>query len=104
MEDKKSPNKIKKEKQIFVGHNDKPMRWKDIKHLELEDDDVIHSAWVDDENFDYHGYWHCTIVRMVEETDEEFKKRIANNEQDKKWARERRYENYLKLKKEFENE
>jgi hypothetical protein len=104
MENKESPNKIKKEKQIFVGHNDKPMCWKDIKHLELEDDDLIHSAWVDDDNFDYHGYWHCTITRMVEETDEEFEKRMVTIERDKKWARERRYENYLKLKKEFENE
>jgi hypothetical protein len=23
------------------------------KHLELKDDDVIHAAWVDDDNFDY---------------------------------------------------
>jgi hypothetical protein len=104
MEDKKSPKKIKKEKQIFVGRNDKQMKWKDIKHLELEDDDVIYSGWVDDDNFDYHGYWHCQITRMVEETDEQFTKRIADNERDKKWARERRYENYLKLKAEFEND
>ena len=104
MENKKSPNKIKKEKQIFVGHNDKPMSWNDIKHLELEDDDIIYSGWEDDNEAEYGGYWNCTIIRMVEETDEEFEKRIADNELDKKWARERRYENYLKLKKEFENE
>jgi hypothetical protein len=102
MEDKKTPKKIKKEMQIFVGHNDKQMRWADIKHLELEDDDVIHSGWVDDENFDYHGYWRNEITRMVEETDEEFAKRVANNELNNKWAKERRYENYLKLKEEFE--
>lgn len=102
MKDIKSPKKIKREKQIFVGRNDKPMRWADIKHLELEDDDVIHSGWVDDDNFDYHGYYHNCIIRMVEETDEQFAKRIAENERDKKWARERRYENYLKLKEEFE--
>jgi hypothetical protein len=102
MEDKKTPKKIKKEKKIFVGHNNKRMTWADIKHLNLEDDDVIHSGWVDDENFDYHGYWHNEITRMVEETDEEFEKRVANNELNKKWAKERRYENYLKLKEEFE--
>jgi hypothetical protein len=102
MEDKKTPKKIKKEKKIFVGHNDKRMTWADIKHLNLEDDDVIHSGWVDDENFDYHGYWYNEITRMVEETDEEFEKRVANNELNKKWAKERRYENYLKLKEEFE--
>jgi hypothetical protein len=103
MEDKKSPKKIKKEKQIFVGHNDKQMRWADIKHLELEDDDVIYSGWVDDDNFDYHGCWHCQITRMVEETDEQFEKRIAENKRNVEVMKQRRYENYLNLKKEFEN-
>jgi hypothetical protein len=102
MEDKKSPNKIKKEKQIFVGRNDKQMTWKDIKHLELEDDDVIYSGWVDDDNFDYHGYWHCQIIRMVEETDEQFEKRIESNKRNTEEMRKRRYESYLRLKEEFE--
>jgi hypothetical protein len=52
MEDKKSPSKIKVEKQIFHHGKDRQMRWGDIKHLQLEDDDVIHSAWVEDDNFD----------------------------------------------------
>lgn len=104
MEDKKSLKKILKEKQIFVGHNDKQMRWADIKNLQLEDDDVIHSGWVDDENFDYHGYWHNEITRMVEETDQQFEKRIAKMKQDDIWAKERRRESYLRLKAEFENE
>jgi hypothetical protein len=96
MSDKKSPQKIKKEKQIFHHGKDRQMVWGDIKHLELEDDDVIHSCWVDDD-----GYWHGEITRMVEETDEQFAKRIAGNELNAKWAKERRYESYLKLKKEF---
>jgi hypothetical protein len=80
MENKKSPKKIQIEKQIYWGNNSKQMTWADIKHLELHDDDVIHSGWVDDENFDYQGYWHNEITRMVEETDEEFNKRIARND------------------------
>jgi hypothetical protein len=79
------------------------MLWKDIKHLQLEDDDEIRSEWVDDDNFDYHGYWHNEITRMVEETDEQFEKRQADNERMSRWAEERRYESYLKLKKEFED-
>jgi hypothetical protein len=43
---------------------------------ELKDDDVIHAAWVDDDNFDYQGYWLSNITRMVEESDEQYKKRI----------------------------
>jgi hypothetical protein len=101
MSDNKSPQKIKKKKQIFHHGKDRQMIWGDIKHLELEDDDVIHSCWVDDDNFEYHGYWHGEIIRMVEETDEQFTKRIAGNELNAKWAKERRYESYLKLKKEF---
>ena len=101
MGDGRSPNKIKKEKQIFHGYNNSPMKWSHIKHLQLEDDDIIHSGWVDDENFDYQGYWHNQITRMVEETDEQFAKRIAGVEMNNRWAKERRYESYLKLKKEF---
>ena len=104
MEDKKSPKKIKKEKQVFVGHNNRQMKWKDIKHLQLEDDDVIYSGWVDDDNFDYHGYWHCQITRMIEETDEQFEKRIESNRRGEIEMKNRRRESYLRLKKEFENE
>jgi len=104
MEDTNSPKKIKKEKQIFRGHNDSPMLWSHIKHLQLEDDDVIRSEWVDDDNFDYHGYWHNEITRMVEETDEQFEKRISSNKRSNEEMKKRRYESYLRLKKEFENE
>ena len=101
MEDKKSPSKIKREKQIFHHGKSRQMTWGDIKHLQLEDDDVIHSCWVDDENYDYNGYWHGEITRMVEETDEQFAKRIADNERQTRWAKEERYKRYLKLKEEF---
>ncbi len=103
MEDN-SPNKIKRETQVYHHDKNLVMKWSDIKHLELEDDDIIQSGWVDDDSFAYNGYWHGEITRMVEETDEQFEKRIANNERDAKWAKERRYQNYLNLKKEFENE
>lgn len=104
MDDKNSTKKIFKEKQIFLGTNQRQMKWSDIKHLQLEDDDEIHSGWVDDDNFDYHGYWHNQITRMVEETDEEFEKRINRNKRAAEEMKQRRYESYLRLKKEFENE
>jgi len=103
MENKKAPKKIQVEKQIYWGNNSKQMTWADIKHLELQDNDVTHSGWVDDDNFDYHGYWHNEITRMVEETDQQFEKRIAKIKQDDIWAKERRRESYLRLKEEFEN-
>jgi hypothetical protein len=107
MEDKKSPNKIKVEKQIFKHNINRPITWSDIKHLELEDDDIIYSYWVEpyySDNESYDGHWDGSIIRMVEETDEQFSKRQADIEMDKKWAKERRYQSYLRLKEEFDNE
>jgi hypothetical protein len=101
MEDKKSPTKIKRETQVYWHQKNSLVKWSDIKNLELEDDDVIRSEWVDD---DQGGYYIGEITRMVEETDEQFNERIANNERDAKWAKDRRWESYLRLKKEFENE
>jgi hypothetical protein len=99
MENKKSPNKIKRETQIYYHEKNSLIKWGDIKHLQLEDDDIIRSGWEDDEGGgDYYG----EITRTVEETDEQFQKRQSDIERDNKWMKERRYESYLKLKKEFE--
>jgi hypothetical protein len=100
MEDIKSPNKIKRETDIFYLNKRRLIKWSDIKHLQLEDDDVIRSSWEDDEDGD--GYYVGIITRMVEETDEQFKKRLSTNEQNKERMEKYRYETYLKLKKEFE--
>lgn len=104
MENKKSPNKIKRETQIYYHQTDSQLKWKDIKHLQFEDDDIIRAGWEEDDNFDHGGYWHGEITRMVEETDDQFAKRQAANELEDKWARERRLASYLRLKAEFENE
>jgi hypothetical protein len=99
----RSPNKIKVEKTLYYHQKNSKLTWKDIKHLQLEDDDVIHSNWVEDDNFEYHGYWYAEVIRKVEETDKEYAKRMKDIARDAAWAKERRYESYLKLKKEFEN-
>jgi hypothetical protein len=102
--DRKSKNKIKKETQIYWHGKNSQLKWSDIKHLELEDDDLITSSWVEDHEAEYGGYWHGEITRMVEETDAQFQKRMDEIEQQDKWAKEQRYKSYLKLKAEFENE
>jgi hypothetical protein len=101
MEDKKSPNKIKRETEIFFLDKRRFIKWSDIKHLQLEDDDVIRSSWEEDEDVG-HGYYVGIITRMVEETDEQYQKRLSTNEQDKERMKKSRYESYLRLKKEFE--
>ena len=103
MEDKRSPNKIKIETQIYWHQKNSRLTWKDIKHLKLEDDDIIEASWVDDHEAVHGGYWHGEITRMVEETDERFAKRQKEIEQDRERMKKMRHESYLKLKKEFES-
>ena len=102
-EDRKSKNKIKRETNIYWHQLNTQLKWGDIKHLQLEDDDLIYSAWEFQENEDNGGNWEAVITRMVEETDAQFQKRMDEIEQQDKWAKEQRYKSYLKLKEEFEN-
>jgi hypothetical protein len=104
MEDK-SPKKIKVEKEIFRRQSEKPFTWKRLKGIQFEDDDIIHIGYDEghcSENNSWDPHYYAVVTRMIEETDEQFAKRQKRIEQDAKWARERRYENYLKLKEEFE--
>ena len=89
-----------KEKSRFSGIKKR----KDIKDIPFEDDDMINISWVEghySENNSWDGHFQAEVIRMVEETDEQFAERIANNERDDKWAKEARLKSYLKLKAEF---
>lgn len=99
--------KIKVQKMVFNKRQDKPFIWKDIKDFKFEDDDVIRVEYVESyysENHSYDAHYNAEVIRMVEETDEQFKQRIEDKERDEKFYKKRRYESYLKLKKEFESE
>jgi hypothetical protein len=82
----------------YVGK--KQPRWKDLKHSEYQDDDLIHIGY--DDNYD--GGWFVSIERERLETDEEYNERMERHERFLEDSKKRRYENYLKLKEEFENE
>lgn len=56
------------------------------------------------ENNSWNEHTILQIIREVEETDEEFDKRIKEAELFKEESKKRRYESFLKLKKEFEPE
>lgn len=106
MEDK-SPKKILVEKEIFRKQSQKPFTWKQLKDIKFEDDDrleIAHDEGYYSENNSWDPHYYAVVTRMVEETDEQFTKRQERIERDKKLAKERRRENYLKLKAEFENE
>lgn len=95
------------EKEIFRETKNKPFTWADLKEIEFQDGDEIQVAYDEgyqSENNSWDPHYYAVVSRMVEETDAEFEKRMKRVEQDKAWARERRYESYLKLKAEFEGQ
>jgi hypothetical protein len=94
-------------KQIHYDTNDKPFTWKMIKHIVFQDDDTIHIGYDEghvSENNSWDPHHFICVERMVPETDEEMKERIRCQERDKEWAKERRYQSYIKLKQEFEGQ
>jgi hypothetical protein len=99
--------KIKKEKELlYLTKDNNPISWKDIKDFQFEDDDVINIGWEEpyySENNSYDGHFYVSISRMVEETDDEYNQRIAENIKFEEEMRRKRHEQYIKLKKEFEN-
>lgn len=106
MEDK-SKDKIYVDTLIYQSQKNTLFTWKDIKHIEFEDDDIIRLEYVEpyySENNSYDGHFSAEVIRKTEETDEQYNKRQERIARDEKWAKERRYQSYLKLKKEFEIE
>jgi hypothetical protein len=95
-------------KTVFNKQSRKPILWKHIKDFKFEDEDYITAGYVEhwENGSDNSGgdHYEVEVQREVLETDKEFEKRKQDYERDQKWAKERRYESYLKLKKEFEPE
>jgi hypothetical protein len=98
-------NKIKKDRDVLHLQKNEKIKWKDIKHFQFEDDDVIHIGWDEgyvSENESWDSHYFAIITRKIEETDEEFEERMELNRMQQEIMRKKRYENYLKLKEEFE--
>lgn len=99
--------KIKKWTTIFYKGMDEYPTWKDINHIQFEDDDRIRVSYEEPyhyENESSNGGWVIEVEREMEETDEEYERRMRRLMTDEEWRKKQRYENYLRLKKEFENE
>lgn len=103
--------KIKKIKEIGSKHFDGMLHrvtYGDLLSLKLDllPTDIIEIIREDNfysENESYDEYTMLVVSREIEETDEEFDRRIKREKEDKEFLKKRRYENYLKLKKEFES-
>ena len=83
-----------------------PIKFKEID-IELEPDDIIisgHDEGYYSENNSWDPHYYLQIFRYRLETDKEEERRLSEEKFFKENLRKRRYENYLKLKKEFENE
>lgn len=102
-----SKEKILIDKYIFHEINYKrPLKWSDIKHLELQDDDVISSGheeayYGSDSAMESHFF--MSVTRQVLETDDEYTERQRAVEQSAKWAKANRLESYKRLREEFKD-
>jgi len=87
----------------FKGNLQK-IRFSDLPKDIQENDiiDICREESFYSENNSYDDYTRLVIIRERDETDEEYQKRISDNECLKEELRKRRYETYLKLKSEFE--
>ena len=100
-------NKIKIKKDVLYIQIDNPITWKDIKDFQFEDDDIISIGYEEgyySENNSWDGFYYCRVERMVEETDEEYEDRMERKRSTESTLKKNRYEQYLRLKKEFETE
>jgi hypothetical protein len=107
MKDLSPPSKIKKDRDLLHLHRDEPIKWKDIKHFQFEDDDVIHIGFDEgyvSENESWDAHYFAIITRKIEETDKEFEERMEMSKMLQENLRKKRYETYLRLKAEFEQQ
>lgn len=90
---------------IYIGKGSEcTVRIKDIPVNLLPDDEIniVRDEGHTSENESWDACTKLIILREREETDKEYEERKRREERDAKWSKERRYENYLKLKEEFE--
>jgi len=83
-----------------------PITWKDIKHIEFQDNDIFDigyvEAWENGPDNSGGDQFEATITRQRYETPEEYQKRMDKIKDQRKRQEEMRYERYLELKNEFE--
>lgn len=89
---------------VFRETYPEPPRFKEISKIVTEED-FITSTWIEpyySENNSHDGFFVIEITREREETDQELQDRKLKIEEIKENSRKNRYQQYLKLKAEFE--
>ena len=95
--------KVEVYREYFDGDNYQ-VRFSDLPK-DIQSNDIIDIQREESyysENNSYNAYTKLIVIREREETDEEYEKRKQTLEKMKEMSKERRYEQYLKLKEEFE--
>jgi len=70
----------------------------------LQEDDIIEINRFEDDTFETIGCTRLDVLTKRLETDDEYQKRISESKFQQDTLKKRRYETYIKLKKEFEDE
>lgn len=92
---------------------DNRFTWGEVKkileeeNITLQDTDILSVGFTegwDEGDSARDNMYDLKVCRVREETDEEFEKRIKSREMMKERNKKLRYDSYLKLKEEFENE
>lgn len=93
-----------KEVCVFKHEQKNPITWKDLKSFDLQDEWMIYV----DEDYDGPASYLVRAYVNREETDEEYEARMEEIERIRKNTfdlhKKLRYEHYLELKKEFEDD
>lgn len=102
---KEKQNKLKKIGSKHFDGMGHPVTYGDLLSLglELKPTDQIDIERVES-FYSYDAHTNLIVSREEEETDEEFNERIEMEIKEKEELKQRRYQNFLKLKKEFEPE
>ena len=104
---------IFKHSRSVSNHTDNRYKWKDVQELlakaniTLQPNDILEVGFTEgwDEGDSYReDMYDLSVKRNRPETDEEYNRRRENHEIFLKASRDRRYENFIKLKQEFEPE
>jgi len=98
-----SKKKTQIKRTVFEKYSNSPIKWKDIKTVDLQDNDEIFSQEITSDEENTVSYY-VIVSRWREETDEEFNIRQEHVKEVHTELKEKRYKQFLTLKKEFEPE
>lgn len=93
-------------KVVYSLESNNEYKFKDLKDLNLKDDDFIHMGYQEPEMFSEHshdGYYFIEVHRVELENDEDYEKRIKMQNEMVSRNRKAMIEHYLKYREQFKD-